>query len=129
MSLTHSLACTDEGQVYMWGVISETYRAPEIPTLFEEAGGLTVRRVSAGGFHSAAITDEGKLYTWLHCQDAFTFSKSGAVGAGYPLTDLEGILYRPRCVEALAGMRIVSVAAGYMCTIVATNAGVARQLA
>jgi hypothetical protein len=48
--------------------------------------------------------------------------------AGHPLHDRNhsGVSsFRPKCVEALAGMRIVSVAAGYQYTIVVIDTGMA----
>jgi hypothetical protein len=110
-----------------------TSKVPEIPTLFEDFSGLKVRRVVAGALHSAALTDEGKLYTWFHDDNAFDHERGIGAGAGYPppdLGDVDNALCRPRCVEgALAGMRIVSVAAGQKYTIVASDQGMAPPLA
>jgi hypothetical protein len=121
----HCLALDDEGQVYIWGPIYETLRPPKVPTLFEEIEDLKVRQVSVGMFHSAALTGKGKLYTWLHDKRAWQDGRVAA-GAGYPVSGLgfvENDLCRPKCVEALAGMRIVSVAAGYQFTIVVIDNG------
>jgi hypothetical protein len=123
----HSLALGDEGQLYIWGPTYEALRPPKAkaPTLLEEVKDLEVRQVSVGMFHSAALTGEGKLYTWLHDKRAWQDVRVAA-GAGYPVSGrgfLENDLCRPKCVEALAGMRIVSVAAGYQFTIVVTDNG------
>jgi alpha-tubulin suppressor-like RCC1 family protein len=78
-----------------------------------------------GAFHSAALTGDGKLYTWWH-DNLACLKEQDASGAGYPLPDLGDVktaFCRPKCVEALAGMRIVSVAAGNRCTIVVTDKG------
>jgi alpha-tubulin suppressor-like RCC1 family protein len=127
---THSLALADDGQVYWWGFPDTTCLDPEIPTLFEAASELRMRRVAAGAYHSAALTDEGRLYTWVHSKHASNYEDKGASGAGYPLCesgDAEIALCRPRRVEGgLAGMRIVSVAAGDKYTIVATDEGAVR---
>jgi hypothetical protein len=103
---------TEKGQVYHW--------ARDIPPLFVEVGELKMRRVAAGWGHSAALTDEGRLYTrGRHAVGVRSRRRrsSAVVGVGYTLADLgdcEGAVCRPRCVEtALAGVRIVSVAAGY----------------
>lgn len=123
----HVFALTEEGQVYIWGAPSSASRAPQIPTLFEEVSQIKVRSVAVGAFHSAALTDEGKLYTWLHDEKALPFDPSGAAGAGYPLPDLGDIkdaLFHPQCVKALLPMHIVSVAAGFQHTIVATDTGI-----
>jgi alpha-tubulin suppressor-like RCC1 family protein len=126
ISLTHGLALTDEGQVYRWG--PEYSRAPEIPSHFNQLSEHTMRRVAAGAFHSAALTDEGKLHTWWD-DDRERDERDDAGGTGYPLPEdvdeYEGIPCRPRCVDTLAGMRVVSVAAGYKCTIVVTDTGAA----
>jgi hypothetical protein len=135
----HSLALTDEGRIYTWGGhVSPSYtwggqvptsRTPEIPTLFQDISEIKVRQVASGAWHSAALTDEGKLYTWYHSEGAYKREQSSAAGAGYPLPpDLGGIadaLYRPRCVETLRGVRIVSVSAGVQYTLVATDTGAA----
>jgi alpha-tubulin suppressor-like RCC1 family protein len=92
-----------------------------------------MRCVAAGAFHSAALTDEGKLYTWWDdCPRELMTKEQWATGAGYPVPDFDSLdlsdaYCRPKCVDALAGMRIVSVAAGLDFTIVATDQGVARQ--
>jgi hypothetical protein len=125
----HVLVLTDEGRVYRWGAASETSQAPDVPTLYEEINELRMRRVAAGTFHSAALTNEGKLYTWWE-NKVVSQGKDGAGGAGYPPPDpgdVEGASCRPSCVEALAGIRIASVAAGQNCTIAATDQGVQHQ--
>lgn len=130
MGGTLGLALTEEGQVYRWGATNQTDHAPPTPILFEEMSELKVRRVAAGACHSAAITDKGKLYTWWENEHVLESERGSAVGAGYPLPELsdsKAALYRPRWVDALAGMRIVSVAAGMRCTIVATDGGAAWQ--
>jgi alpha-tubulin suppressor-like RCC1 family protein len=129
----HVLALTDDGQVFRWGAVFQGIRVPEIPTLYARANDLKLRRVAAGGWHSAALTDEGKLYTWWDEPHIFEYSLAGKIGAEYSLPDLglpavgdiAGALFRPRCVEALAGMRIVSLSAGLEFTIVATDQGAA----
>jgi hypothetical protein len=126
----HVLALTDEGQVYTWGTKTSAqarrvYRAPKIPTLLQELVELKIIRVSAGTYHCAVLTDDGKLWTWYD----FGLSDDADLGTGFPLPDLEDgddyttFGHRARCVEALAAMRIISVAAGSMFTIVATDEG------
>jgi alpha-tubulin suppressor-like RCC1 family protein len=144
----HVLALTSEGQVHMWGAHLGESRVAKVPTLFEEAGELKFKRVAAGAVHNAAITDDGKLYTWLVLEHERLWGDAAALG--YPMPGLdEGDLCRPRdddesgiclptdydeadtcrprCINAFAGMRIVSVAvgSGYLFTIVAIDEGVA----
>jgi hypothetical protein len=130
MGASHGVAFTEDGQVCRWGSnMTCGAAATPILNLFEEVSERKMRRVAAGGWHSAALTDEGKLYTWWDGKYECRRQSSGA-GAGYPVPDvddMESFLCRPRCVEALAGVRIVSVAAGEHYTIVATDEGVARH--
>jgi hypothetical protein len=122
-----SLAVTNDGQVYRWGPISEKERDPPVPTLFDELSHLKVRRVSSRSSHGPALTNDGKLYTWWEHEDALSDDLGCAAGAGYPVPkrgSWKALLCRPKCVEgALAGMRIVSVAAADEFTIVATDTG------
>jgi hypothetical protein len=128
----HVLALTEEGQVYMWRSNYITPPAPQLPTSFAEVSELKVRRVATGAWHSTVLTVDGKLYMWWDSIFALQGEQGGAAGAGYPSpdrADLEGALCRPRCVEgALAGMRIVSVAAGKQYNIVSTDQGVAPHV-
>ncbi|KAL1139382.1 hypothetical protein AAG570_006366 [Ranatra chinensis] len=67
----HSLALSEDGQVYSWGDgdygklghgNSTTQRQPKLiagPLL-----GLKIVNISAGYRHSAAVTDDGQLYVW-----------------------------------------------------------------
>jgi hypothetical protein len=127
IGLTHVLALTEEGQVYRWRASTQASQAPHLPELFEDIRELKLRRVAAGAWHGAAITDDGKLYRWCDASDLEPGSAPGLGSSPPNLGHGRGALYRPRCVEALAGMRIVSVAAGYQCTIVATDQGTARR--
>jgi hypothetical protein len=127
----HGLALTNEGQVHTWEATAQHSLDPHVPSVFEEARGIRMRRVSAGVLHSAAVTEEGQLYTWWENRLALAKEEAaGAAAAGYPPPELgiKSAFRRPRCVEALAGMRIVSVAAGDGFTVVATDAGAARHL-
>lgn len=91
-----------------------------MPSLFEELRGHRVRRIAAGSCHSAAITDRGELFTW--CDDASTYEEDTVSGLGYP--DLDTLWYRcPRRVEALDGVRMISVAAGMDVTFAVTDTG------
>lgn len=74
--------------------------------------------MAAGALHSAALIDEGKLYTWLHNTDL-----PDAAGTGYTVSHDSSAHCRPKCVDALAGHRVVSVAAGWFCTFVVTDTG------
>jgi hypothetical protein len=126
----HTLALTDEGQVYMWGPVDAGPGGDECsPTLFDEVSKLKPRRVAASTSHAAAITEYGHLYTWLHDTERYGYGskEENVLGAGYPLrdsNDVEVQPFSPKRVEALDSMCIVSVAAGNMYTIVVTVNGV-----
>jgi hypothetical protein len=72
--LSHSLALSEEGEVYWWGIygnrdqdvdsewgISYVVDAPEI---VPGSHSVSVRQIAAGKPHCAALTEEGGLYTW-----------------------------------------------------------------
>jgi alpha-tubulin suppressor-like RCC1 family protein len=64
----HSLALTEEGEVYVWTAILAG--GPEVPTIIQGLRGNRVRRVAAGLDHSVALTDHGELFTWCDSGEA-----------------------------------------------------------
>jgi alpha-tubulin suppressor-like RCC1 family protein len=74
--------------------------------------GERVVAVAAGAHHSVVLTASGAVFT-------FGFGGFGGIGHGNQLNQLS-----PKRVEALAGHRIVSIAAGTEHTIVLTDKGV-----
>jgi alpha-tubulin suppressor-like RCC1 family protein len=124
-----TLALTNEGQVYMWGAVDAKRRVPKSPTHFDKVSNLKMRRMFVSTIYSAALTDDGKLYTWLHDSDVHDDEENFGLVAGYSFSDPSdvdvGVTCYPKCVEALAGMRIVSVAAGHIYMIAATGNGMA----
>ena len=102
----HSLALTADGAVWSWG---EGYfgklghgdqQHQLLPKKIEALAGQRVVAVSAGGHHSLAITADGAVWSWGRGVD-------GRLGHGDEVD-----LLMPKKVEALAGRRVVAVAAG-----------------
>ncbi|PRP78657.1 regulator of chromosome condensation [Planoprotostelium fungivorum] len=64
----HSLACTEEGEVYSWG--ADTYgqtgqtpgREYKRPALISALSEEKIVKVAAGGFHSLFLSEDGKLF-------------------------------------------------------------------
>jgi len=69
---SHSLALTDDGQLYTWGRGEEgqlghgDYRHRSIPTLVEHfsGDGRHVVQVSGGNINSGALMNTGRIFTW-----------------------------------------------------------------
>lgn len=122
----HALALGESGEVYHWG--ADAYGAVaadddggegRVPTLVKGLRGHRVVRVSAGLNHSAALTEDGRLFTW-------GASAHGNFGLGYALPRGAGCRTAPHPVGgALAGLRVVAVAAGFDFTLAATETGAA----
>lgn len=114
----HFLALSAGGAVYSWGHDEGTGKiglflgggAPAVgpvsePTRVEALQGTRVMGVVAGYHHSCALTSAGELFTW-------GFGGFGALGHGD--THKQRV---PKRVEALCGVRIVSVSTGATHTI------------
>ena len=119
----HVAAITQAGELFTWGHNRGTGRLghgnmdsvcePKLVEFFKRKG-ERVTVVSAGTSHSAAVTASGKLYTWGVAEH----SRLGHPDAAPSDRELE-----PRCVEALAGMEVVAVGAGYHHTAAVTAEG------
>jgi hypothetical protein len=114
----HSLALTEGGEVYFWTHLDAG--GPALPTLFRELQGHCVRHVSSNADHNAAITDRGELFTW--CSNEMHFDEEGCPALGYPDSD-NVVCHCPRRVQALDGVRIISVAAGWEVTFAVSDTG------
>jgi E3 ubiquitin-protein ligase HERC2 len=115
----HFLALGAGGAVYAWGHDEGTGKtgllflaggAPRVgpvsePTLVEALRGTRVVGVAAGYHHSCALTSAGELLTW-------GFGGFGALGHGDTHKQRT-----PKRVEALSGLRIVSVSTGATHTV------------
>lgn len=104
--LGHSLALGSDGAVYAWGS-SDTGQvgdgsnvARKAPVRVALPAGIRAVAVAAGEIHSLALDDTGAVYAWGD-------NEYGQMGDG-TTTDR----YLPVEVSALAGRRIIAIAAG-----------------
>jgi hypothetical protein len=98
----HSLVVTQSGDVFGWGcsllrleVIMELR-----PIIVQGFGGVRVRRVCAGQDAAFAIGDDGELFSWGR-------GDNGLLGHGDEQDQAS-----PKRVEAMRGIRIISVSVG-----------------
>jgi E3 ubiquitin-protein ligase HERC2 len=114
---SHTLALTDKGTLYSWGLSKsgqgghgdrQTIRTPKEIALKERVQFIDI---SCGDRHSVALTSQGKVYAW-GC------GEHGQLGHG---NDDEQS--RPTVVQALAHVRIASVVCGSIHTCFVSEAG------
>lgn len=70
----HTLALTEDGQVYVWGGSWRNKRGDKLedrkgfqnfkPFLLHALEGRVITKIGCGDFHSVALEDNGNLYTW-----------------------------------------------------------------
>eukprot|EP00962_Isochrysis_galbana_P031323 scaffold10205_cov112-Isochrysis_galbana.AAC.1 len=106
----HSLAVTQSGDVLSWGRMfpyrqhlfdNVRFEGTKTPTIVEGFGGVRVRHVFAGENAAFAIGEKGELFSWgdgIH----------GCLGHGDTQAQPS-----PKRVEALRGVRVVSVSMGH----------------
>jgi len=114
----HSLALTADGEVRSWGwgtygqLGHGDYQSQLLPKKVEAFADQRVVAVSAGESHSLAITADGAVWSW----GAGAYGKLGhGDQQSQPL---------PKKVEALAGRRVIAVAAGWTTSLALTADGV-----
>ena len=96
LGFAHSLACTDGGDIYVWGLGRDgqlglgTNRDKATPTLMEDTfgSGKRVHNVSAGSKHTMVIVvdggdDAGELFSW-------GIGSNGRLGYPNPELGVEG---------------------------------------
>lgn len=106
----HTLAITDKGELYAWGVgqygnlgtgeTNDEYEPVRIEIPNSSDKDSFVVHCAAGGKHSLACTRNGNVYSWGH-------NGSGRLGLGHSRTILT-----PTVIEYLTGREIIYVAAG-----------------
>ena len=111
----HNLAVTADGAVWSWGFNGRWGRLGHgdgqdqlLPKKIEALAGRHTIAVSAGQDHSLAITADGSAWSW-------GFGGIGRLGHGDGQDQL-----LPKKIEALAGRRVVAVAAGRMHSVALT---------
>jgi len=113
----HSLALTDDGDVYSFGSgsvgrIGHGDEAQQnTPKLIDTLDDPNIVQVAAGVSHSLAVTDNGDVYS-------FGFGSNGRLGHGD--TDSQTT---PKLIDALDNLNIVQVAAGSVHSLALTDDG------
>jgi alpha-tubulin suppressor-like RCC1 family protein len=115
----HTLACSDEGVTYSFGLGGEgqlghggTIRQ-QGPRVVEALQGVHILAVAAGGCHSLALSEAGELYS-------FGDGSRGSLGHGDKARQCT-----PRLIAALQGVHVSAVVAGLGHSLALTKAGVA----
>jgi len=104
--LMHSLALTADGAVWSWGgggngrLGHGDEQGQLLPKKVEALAGRGVVAVSAGSNHNVALTADGAVWSWGD-------GSYGMLGHGD-----EQHQWQPNTIEALAGQRVIAVAAG-----------------
>jgi alpha-tubulin suppressor-like RCC1 family protein len=108
----HALALTSDGEVFAWGDNSrdqlgtEDWRDSAVPVAVDTRGALsgkTVVAIAAGENHSLALSADGEVIAWGENTD-------GKLGNGS--TTAPGVPVKVDAAGALAGKRVVAIAAG-----------------
>ena len=118
----HSLALSKEGGVYSFGTWHGDSKMlghgpgphaapPQIPQLIGALGQMRVVVVAAGRRHSLALSEAGEVYS-------FGYNTWGQLGHG----DQED-QFTPRLVDALDGVCVCAIDAGWAHSLVASTAG------
>jgi len=100
---SHSLALTEEGELYGWGAGVANGHGRDEPTPQRVAAliGQRVKQVDAGGSASCAVTEKGELYTWGG-------NEFGQLGHGDDLAQLT-----PKRVAGLNGVKVATASITY----------------
>ena len=107
----HSLALTEEGEVYRWGAAGHE-QSQQTPQRVTTLAGVRVVLVYAVGNSSCAVTKKGELYTWGE-------SYYASLGHG-----VDAWQQTPKRVEALSRVKVAAVAMCNTHTLVAGADGV-----
>ncbi|KAK7010132.1 hypothetical protein BgiMline_001724 [Biomphalaria glabrata] len=95
-----------------------TVESKSLPTVIDALHGLTIKTISAGGWHSAAISVFGDLYMW-------GWNESGQLGlASLDKEETSStIVTEPKCIYFSSDLNVVSVSCGSRHTVVLTGGG------
>ncbi|ESO96806.1 hypothetical protein LOTGIDRAFT_231645 [Lottia gigantea] len=109
----HVILLTENNQVFTFGLGSrgqlgnEDVEERKEPQEVDALSGISIKTVSAGGWHSIAVSEDGDLYTW-------GWNESGQLGLPCPLlsvdSDLEthGLVTLPTVIDLPASVHKVS---------------------
>eukprot|EP00947_MAST-08B_sp_MAST-8B-sp1_P003948 g3948.t1 len=113
----YSLFLTEDGKAYSCGNGEDgrlghgNQEDQHVPKLIEALSGVRVRAVSAGEYHSMFLTEDGKVYS---CGLGF-YSQLGHGN--------QEDQHVPKLIEALSGVRVCAVSAGYWHSLFLTEDG------
>ena len=113
----HSMVLTDEGEVLSFGngqygrLGHGNVAIQREPKMVEALRGIRVVAIAAGYWHSLVLTDGGAVLSFGH-------GASGKIGNGDWTNNLE-----PKVIEALRGVPVVAITAGFSHSMVLTNEG------
>ncbi|KAH7283143.1 hypothetical protein KP509_35G063600 [Ceratopteris richardii] len=97
---THSLVCTESGQVWTWGQPWPPGDIKQISTPVRVQGLENVKLIAVGAFHNLALLELGEVWAWGN-------NEYGQLGTGD--TQPRAL---PIAVEGLSGLVMVDIAAG-----------------
>ena len=133
----HTIACTDKGEVLVWGrldgyqlgikisdlpaekVVMDSHEKPRILKIPTQLPDIDAVAVAAGSDHSIAISKDGKAYSW-------GFSTNYQTGLGIADDDVEIATHIDN--TAVRGKQLVWAGAGGQFSIIAGLAGKATQV-
>jgi len=118
----HSLAVTDEGALYSWGMNNygqlgfREKAKGKVPVLVQVTSGVQdgnkqvgkrmhVKSVAAGTWHTVAIAETGSVFSWGRCQ-------YGQLGVKCEKGERSRDVYFPERVEELEDKKVVAISAG-----------------
>ncbi|KAK5957031.1 hypothetical protein OHC33_001400 [Knufia fluminis] len=128
----HTIACTDKGEVLVWGrldgyqlglkisdipgekVVMDSHDKPRILKVPTQLPGIDAVAVAAGSDHSIAIAKDGKAYSW-------GFSTNYQTGLGISDDDVEVATHIDN--TAVRGKQLVWAGAGGQFSVIAGLAG------
>jgi len=115
----HSVALTDTGQVFSWGInsgqlgrgYSDQTHIP-LPKLVRNLSSSCVVQVACGSHHTLALTDNGSLYSW-------GMNGQGQLGIGAFSSKCDS----PQLISSLAAVPIRCISCGSSSSYVVTKSG------
>ncbi|XP_016016524.2 probable E3 ubiquitin-protein ligase HERC6 [Rousettus aegyptiacus] len=117
----HSLALSEDGQVYSWGKNSQgqlglgkEFSSQASPQRVRSLEGIPVAQVAAGGAHSFALSLSGTSFGWGS-------NNTGQLALSGNNTPVQS--YKPYSIGALKSLDVIYISCGYEHTAVLTQNG------